>query len=248
VISQARARQDVRNIAAWVVSVLRTLPTEEIVPVTDGPSALPILLHQDISGYDRMRWMEIFRSTAPADRQTVLDRFRTKHPYDQEPRNPYAESLLDPWQDAAQPHVEQIDEDSDGPSAVPILLHKDISSHDRRHWLDAFRGAAPADRQAVLDRFRAKHPYDDVEPRNLFTALIGAAQELRQDVVQPRAEKTPVTKKVSSQAIMAHKGISTNERSHWLQLYCSAAPADRQAVIDRFHEQYPEEGSDVHTA
>ena len=95
VIAQARARQDVRNIAAWVVSVLRTLPaTEEIAPVTDGPSSLPILLHEDISGYDRMRWMELFRSTPPADRQAVLDRFRVQHPYDQEPRNPYAD--LDP--------------------------------------------------------------------------------------------------------------------------------------------------------
>ncbi|NTV99944.1 MAG: hypothetical protein HGA19_01425 [Oscillochloris sp.] len=76
-IAQARARLDVRDIAAWVVAALRDLPDEPIAlpPAPVRVSEGPILFHSGISGYQRQIWLSRFRAALPGDRQAILDRF-----------------------------------------------------------------------------------------------------------------------------------------------------------------------------
>ncbi|MBX0328781.1 hypothetical protein K2Z83_13970, partial [Oscillochloris sp. ZM17-4] len=38
-------------------------------------------------------------------------------------------------------------------SSSPILFHPGLSGRERQIWLNRFRAADPADRQAILDRF-----------------------------------------------------------------------------------------------
>jgi hypothetical protein len=81
VIAKARTQPGVRDLAAWVVSALRALPAaEEIAPAPPKASERVILFHRGISGYDRQRWLAIFRSADPVDRPAVLARFHAQHP------------------------------------------------------------------------------------------------------------------------------------------------------------------------
>lgn len=82
VLAQARGRQDVRSVAAWVVSALRALPA---VAAAAPPrvSEKAILFHPQLSGYDRQRWLALFRAADPADRASVLARFLAAHPQEE---------------------------------------------------------------------------------------------------------------------------------------------------------------------
>lgn len=82
VIGQARARGGVRDLAAWVVSALRALPSEEPRPGSPSPkvSDLAILTHQGLSNQERVRWLARFRGADPADRPALLARFAAEHP------------------------------------------------------------------------------------------------------------------------------------------------------------------------
>jgi hypothetical protein len=81
VIAKARTQPGVRDLAAWVVSALRALPAaEEITPAPPKVSERAILFHPAISGYDRQRWLAIFRGSDPVDRPAVLARFHAQHP------------------------------------------------------------------------------------------------------------------------------------------------------------------------
>ena len=165
VIAQAHARKDVRNIAAWVVSVLRTLPAaEEISPAPQKVSERAILFHPTISGYDRMHWLAIFRSAAIADRPAVLARFHAQHPTQDTSQDPTQDASQDPTQEHKGVIEENRAEKVDlalAPQRVSeraILFHPTISGYDRMRWLTIFRSAAIADRPAVLARFHAQHP------------------------------------------------------------------------------------------
>jgi hypothetical protein len=85
-ISQAQARPDVRDRAAWVVSALRALPAETS-PVTPAVkvSDLAILTHRGLANHERTRWLTRFRNAEPADRPAVLARFHQEHPHDAMP-------------------------------------------------------------------------------------------------------------------------------------------------------------------
>jgi hypothetical protein len=82
VIAQARARQNVKDVAGWVVSALRALPAEEPALAAPPPkvSDLAILLHQGLTNHERMRWLTRFRNADLADRPAVLARFHAEHP------------------------------------------------------------------------------------------------------------------------------------------------------------------------
>lgn len=45
-------------------------------------------------------------------------------------------------------------------SDLPILLHPGLTGAQRQRWLTRFRTADPADRPAILARFRAEHPLE----------------------------------------------------------------------------------------
>lgn len=81
VIGLARRHPGVRDIAAWVVSVLRALPAEE--PAAQPPpkvSDLAILTHQGLTNAERTRWLTRFRHADPIDRPDILNRFLQEHP------------------------------------------------------------------------------------------------------------------------------------------------------------------------
>lgn len=81
VIADARTRPGVKDLAGWVVSVLRDLPPDQ-PPPTPPPrvSDLPILLHPGLTHAERERWYMRFRYAAPADRPAILERFHAEHP------------------------------------------------------------------------------------------------------------------------------------------------------------------------
>ena len=82
VIARGHDQQGLRNLAGWVVSVLRTLPApEELKPAPPKITEWGILLHPAISAYERGRWLSIFRDAEIADRAAVLARFYVQHPY-----------------------------------------------------------------------------------------------------------------------------------------------------------------------
>lgn len=84
VITQARRQPNVRDLAAWVVSVLRALPAEEL-PVAPPPpkvSDLAILTHPGLSNAERLRWLVRFRNADLVDRPVILSRFLHEHPRD----------------------------------------------------------------------------------------------------------------------------------------------------------------------
>lgn len=77
IIAEARAREDVRNLAAWVVSALRELPEEPAeAPPPPRVSDKEILLHPELRPRERQIWLQRFRAADPADRHAVLVRFR----------------------------------------------------------------------------------------------------------------------------------------------------------------------------
>jgi lipase chaperone LimK len=82
VITQARARADVRDLAAWVVSALRDLPaTEEPLEPERPLSALPIYQHPGLTDEQRDRWIYRFRAvTTPAEQRAILVRLAQEHP------------------------------------------------------------------------------------------------------------------------------------------------------------------------
>lgn len=80
VIAQAQARQGIRDLAAWVVSALRALPAEAAAVVAPRVSERAILFHPQLSGYERQRWLMLFRGADPADRPAILARFHSAHP------------------------------------------------------------------------------------------------------------------------------------------------------------------------
>lgn len=84
VIGLARARSDVRDRAAWVVSALRALPADEpeTPPADDRPhSAKPIHTHPGLSDEQRDRWIKRFRAApSPEEQRAVLTRLEQEHP------------------------------------------------------------------------------------------------------------------------------------------------------------------------
>jgi hypothetical protein len=82
VIAQARARADVRDLAAWVVSALRDLPATDAPLEPERPlSALPIYQHPGLSDEQRDRWIYRFRAvTTPAEQRAILARLEQEHP------------------------------------------------------------------------------------------------------------------------------------------------------------------------
>ncbi|MEI7768777.1 MAG: hypothetical protein WCI67_02255 [Chloroflexales bacterium] len=84
VIAQARARADVRDVAAWVVSALRDLPPIDAPQEPERPlSALPIHTHPDLTDAQRDRWIYRFRAApTPAAQRAILDQLAQEHPYD----------------------------------------------------------------------------------------------------------------------------------------------------------------------
>jgi hypothetical protein len=82
VIAQARARSDVRDLAAWVVSALRDLPAVEEPPEPTRPlSALPIHTHPDLTDEQRDRWIYRFRAApTPTEQRAILERLAQEHP------------------------------------------------------------------------------------------------------------------------------------------------------------------------
>jgi hypothetical protein len=84
VIAQARARQGIRDLPAWVVSALRALPADEIPadPADDRlVSARPIYFHPGLDCDQRSDWLMRFRAArTPADQRAVLARLEREHP------------------------------------------------------------------------------------------------------------------------------------------------------------------------
>ena len=85
VITQARTRTDVRDLAGWIVSVLRDLPaTEEpLAPLEpEKPlSAMPIYKYPNLTDEQRDRWIWRFRAaTTPAAQRAVLAQLERDHP------------------------------------------------------------------------------------------------------------------------------------------------------------------------
>lgn len=66
----------------------------------------------------------------------------------------------------------------------------------------------------------------------------------------PAQEPTAVAPppKVSDLAILAHPGLSNHERTRWLTRFRNADPAERPAVLARFHAEHPQEDADEHAA
>lgn len=84
VIAQARAHKGVRDVAAWVVAVLRTLPVDEPEAPPSPPkvSDLVILGHPELTTTQRSRWIARFRNADAADRPAVLTQLLAEHPLD----------------------------------------------------------------------------------------------------------------------------------------------------------------------
>jgi hypothetical protein len=82
VIAQARTRPNVRDLAAWVVSALRDLPTAEEPQEPERPlSAYPIHIHPGLSDEQRDRWIRRFRAvTTPAEQRAILEQMNREHP------------------------------------------------------------------------------------------------------------------------------------------------------------------------
>ena len=69
VITQARTKSGVRDLAGWVVAALRNLPAEEpAAPPPPKVSDLAILAHPGLTNAERERWLRRFRTADPADR------------------------------------------------------------------------------------------------------------------------------------------------------------------------------------
>ncbi len=85
VITQARARAGIRDLAAWVVSALRTLPLDDIA---EDPSAsdehvsvYPIHMHPNLTADERSCWLLRFRrATTPTEQRAVIARLEKEYP------------------------------------------------------------------------------------------------------------------------------------------------------------------------
>jgi hypothetical protein len=149
VIAQARARADVRDLAAWVVSALRDLPAVDVPLEPEKPlSALPIYQHPGLTDAQRDRWIYRFRAVAtPAEQRAILARLAQEHPCD------YLSDLSLP--DAIP--VPVVPERS--LSALPIYQHPGLSDEQRDRWIYRFRAVAtPAEQRAILARLEQEHP------------------------------------------------------------------------------------------
>jgi hypothetical protein len=82
VITQARARSDVRDLAAWVVSTLRDLPETDVkVEPEQLLSAKPIYFHPNLTSDERSDWLMRFRrATTAAEQRAILARLAEQHP------------------------------------------------------------------------------------------------------------------------------------------------------------------------
>jgi hypothetical protein len=84
VITLARARPDVRDLAAWVVSALRDLPEAEGLPRPSDerpPSVMPIYTHPSLTDEQRDRWIRRFRAApSPYEQHALLTRLHQEHP------------------------------------------------------------------------------------------------------------------------------------------------------------------------
>ncbi len=85
VIAQARARGSVRDLAAWVVSALRALPTEgeiEELAASEQPvSPMVIYLHPALTDEARYYWVRRYHAAlTPSEKRAVLARLDQEHP------------------------------------------------------------------------------------------------------------------------------------------------------------------------
>ncbi|NNJ13065.1 hypothetical protein EKD04_022320 [Chloroflexales bacterium ZM16-3] len=149
VIAQARARADVRDLPAWVVSALRDLPATD-TPLEPEPllSALPIYQHPSLTDEQRDRWIYRFRAVhTAAEQRAILARLAQEHPADH----------LD---DLALPDAIPVPVVPERPlSALPIYQHPGLSDEQRDRWIYRFRAVAtPAEQRAILARLEQEHP------------------------------------------------------------------------------------------
>ncbi|NTW97844.1 MAG: hypothetical protein HGB28_04765, partial [Oscillochloris sp.] len=148
VIAQARARADVRDLAAWVVSALRDLPAVDAPQAPERRlSALPIYQHPDLTDEQRDRWIYRFRAvTTPAEQRAILARLAQEHPSD------HLDAPLPPI-DALPAVPEPL------LSALPIYQHPDLTDEQRDRWIYRFRAVTtPAEQRAILVRLEQEHP------------------------------------------------------------------------------------------
>lgn len=84
VIELARARSDIRDRAAWVVSALRALPAHEPeADVTEDrpPSVVIIHRYPSLTDQQRDRWIRKFHAAVtPAEKRAVIARLEQEHP------------------------------------------------------------------------------------------------------------------------------------------------------------------------
>ncbi|MBX0329911.1 hypothetical protein K2Z83_19790 [Oscillochloris sp. ZM17-4] len=149
VIAQSRARTDVRDLPAWVVSALRDLPATD-VPMEPEQllSALPIYQHSGLTDEQRDRWIYRFRAVhTAAEQRAILARLAQEHPADHLGDLPLPDAIPVPVV-----HERPL-------SALPIYQHPGLTDEQRNRWIYRFRAVAtPAEQRAILARLEQEHP------------------------------------------------------------------------------------------
>lgn len=119
------------------------------------------------------------------------------------------------------------------PAALPEVAHMLLAVGVRRDVAHQLAARPLTQVARVIAQARARQGVRDVAGW-----VVSALRAL------PESEPEPVvpTPKVSDLAILTHRGLSNHERVRWLTRFRSAEPADRPAVLARFHAEHPDTG------